>query len=110
MAQLTVNVVSLAGLLKPALAAAAGGGDTVPVTNDHTWIEVANGGGSPITVTLTDPATTPSGSAATNPTVTVTNGTTKLIRLPSSLVNPATGLVAVGYSGVTTVTVGAFTA
>jgi hypothetical protein len=110
MAQLAVTNVTLAGVLKPALSAAAGGGDTVPVSNDHTWVEVANGGGSPITVTLTDPQTTPSGSAATNPSTSVTNGTTKLIRLPSSLVNAATGLVSVGYSGVTTVTVGAFTA
>ncbi len=108
MAALTIQTMTASGLA-PTTVSAAGGGDTVAVSSgdDRTFLYINNGGGSPITVTLTDPGKTPAGSSATNPTVTVTNGTFKFIPLSPNLIDASTGLVSVGYSAVTTVTVAA---
>ena len=109
MAALTTQSVTQAGL-QESMAAASGGGDTF-TPGDRTWLEVANGGGSPITVTLTTyPTTSPWGTAIPNQTVTVTNGTTKKIGplVGSQYANPSGGQGSIAYSGVTTVTVGVF--
>ena len=45
--------------------------DTVVADPNGLILHVKNAGGSPDTVTLTDPGTTPAGSAATNPTFSV---------------------------------------
>lgn len=58
--------------------------------------------GTSTTVTFTDPGTTPSGSAATNPTVVMGATDERMIYVPQSLVNPATGLIAVAFSGALT--------
>lgn len=111
MATLTTNVISRAGLQKPALAAASGGGDAMAV-GPGMYLEVANGGGAPITVTLVVPSarTYEPNVAVTSPAISVTNGTTKLIGPidAGTFADPTTGLCTITYSGVTTVTVGAF--
>lgn len=112
MANLTVQSVDTDGL-NPALVAAAGGGDTItPADAGPHFLEVVNGGGSPITVTIDDPTSTDPGAAsAFNPdvAVSVTNGQRRLIKIDvGRYKNPSTGLVGISYSAVTSVTVGAF--
>lgn len=111
MATLTVNTVSLSGLRDDnALVAAAGGGDSFLPSKD-TYIRVNNGGGSPITVTVTtvqnDPTT---GLAIADVSVSVTNAQSRLIGpFPAeAFADPTDGLADITYSGVTSVTVGAF--
>lgn len=58
--------------------------------------------GTATTVTFTDPGTTPSGSVAANPTVVMGATDERLIYVPQSLTNPATGLIAVAFSGALT--------
>lgn len=110
MADITPAVISRAGALV-SLVAAAGGGDAIVGNAGKTYLHVKNGGGSSITVTLPFNSTAVvDGQAATSKTVTVANGTEKVIGpFPPSLYNDVNGKVQVTYSGVTTVTVGAFT-
>lgn len=109
MAALTLQVIPASGVA-PTTTAAAGGGDTVTptgLTDDRCMLQVTNGGGSPINVTLADPYTTPAGNAGTTVPVAVAAGATKLIALPIGAINPANGQVAISYSAVTSVTVAA---
>jgi hypothetical protein len=109
MASLTPAVISRTGTLQ-SLAAASAGGDNLATNTGKEFLLVANGGGAPITVTLAFAATTlVDGQAPANKTVVVTNGTTKLIgAFPPGLYNDTNGTVAITYSAVTSVTVGAF--
>jgi len=70
------------------------------------YLGVTNAGGSPDTVTISDFGTTPAGSAlpSNTYTVSVANGTSKIIHIKPSQVNPATGLVTVAHSFTTSVT------
>jgi hypothetical protein len=109
MALLTLQTITAAGLA-PATVSAAAGGDTVALasaTDAGSFLQVTNGGGSPITVTLADPGTTPAGNTTTAPAVSVAAGATKLFPLNPALVNSSTNLVSISYSAVTTVTVAA---
>jgi hypothetical protein len=111
MAVLTVNEVGLAGFRDDnALVAAAGGGDQI-LPGPTTYIRVNNGGGSPIIVTVATPGTIGnSGLAQGDVSVSVTNAQSRLIGpFPAHLfADPTDGLVDITYSGVTSVTVGAF--
>lgn len=105
MAALTSTALTLAGVA--ASAAAVASSDTIAEAQfgaNGVILRVINGGGSPDTVTITDPNTTALGSAATNPTVSVTNGTTKVILIPRSAINPSTLLATVAHSFTTSVT------
>jgi len=96
--------IPIAGVAPSAVAVAAS--DTIAeaqLGSSGAIIRVINGGGSPDTVTLTDPNTTVVGSTATNPTVSVTNGTTKTILLPRALLN-SSGVITVAHSFTTSVT------
>lgn len=109
MAALTVQTIALAGAKKATLVAATATGDTF-VNDGKTYLEVANGGVGAITVTITGQRNLPLGTSSTK-TVSVTNGTTKRIGpFPVGNYNREEDeSVVVTYSGVTTVTVGAFT-
>jgi hypothetical protein len=111
MATLTVNEVNLTGFRDDnALVAAAGGGDSF-LPGDTTYIRVNNGGGSPITVTVATPGSTGnSGLGIADVSVSVTNAQSRLIGpFPSQLFAQSDdGLADITYSGVTSVTVGAF--
>lgn len=108
MAALTVQSLVAAGLV-PTTVSAGGSGDTVSLgpTDDRVFLMVTNGGGSSITVTLTDPGTTPAGNAGTSGTATVAAAATKLIPISPALVNTSTGAVSISYSATTSVTVAA---
>jgi hypothetical protein len=105
MALLTATRPTIAGVAwSPAAVSAS---DTIAAADLGTqgaYLVVINGGASPDTVTVTDPGTTPAGSAATNPTNSVVNATTEVMRISPSFVNPATGVATVTHSFTTTVT------
>jgi hypothetical protein len=107
MALLTVQSLTSAGAAPATLVAAAGGGDTFSNTG-ACFVDVANGGGSPITVTIPAQATCDQGTLH-NITVTVPNAATRRIRVPAGTRYADTsGITTINYSGVTGVTVGAF--
>lgn len=68
------------------------------------YLVVTNGGGSPITVTVSDASKTPAGNSATTTAVSVTNGTSKVFYISPAAVDYTTNLVTVTYSGTTSVT------
>jgi hypothetical protein len=110
MATLTTQVVNRAGL-GPTYAAAAGGGDAM-ACGSGMFLHVKNGGGSPITVTLTVPAarTYEPNVAITSPQITVPATTGERMIGPvdaNTFTDPVTGLCTLTYSAVTTVTVAA---
>lgn len=74
------------------------------VQNDRLILHVKNASGGAITVTITDPGLTPSGSAATNPVVSVPAAGERMIFLNPNLTNPATGLIVVTFSSTASVT------
>ena len=110
MATLTTNSINRAGIAG-ALGAATGGGDAAVCSTDN-YLEVNNGGGAPITVTLAIPAGASSypNVAYTNTAVSVTNGQRRLIGplTPALYQDPVTSLCTITYSAVTSVTVGVF--
>lgn len=106
MATLAYVQVGIAGT-NPGLAAATGGGDKVPV-NDRGFLMVVNGGGGSINVTVAVPGNTKYGEANPDKVIAVAAGATKLIGpFPADLADPSDGLVAISYSGVSSVTVAA---
>jgi hypothetical protein len=109
MATLTTQPITRAGTLITPVAA-AGGGDAMAVGSGM-FLEVVNGGGSSITVTLAVPAarTYEPNVAITSPVITVVNATTRWIGPvdAATFADPVTGLCTITYSGVTTVTVAA---
>ena len=108
MAVLPVNSVTRAGLSEAGLFnAATAGGDLLP-NDGRQWIEVINGSGSAVTVTVygyVDGASV----AIKTYTVPLTTGRYKIGPFPPGTFNNASNQVAIGYSAVTTVTVAAFT-
>lgn len=70
------------------------------------YLDVINGGGSSDTVTIKDFGTTAAGNAlgSNQYTVAVANGTSKVIFIKPSQVDPSTGLVTVSHSFTTSVT------
>jgi hypothetical protein len=106
MATLTKQVVTTAGLAD-SLASAAGGGDQFTNTGNE-WLEVLNGGGASIDVTIATPATA-NGEPIADRVVAVAAGARKKIGpFNPSIFNDSSGYVQVTYSAVTSVTVGVF--
>jgi hypothetical protein len=107
MALLATQSIPLSGV-QPSLAAAAGGGDTF-TPGSNLFLYVNNGGGAPITVTVTTPGTV-RGQAISDLSVSVTNAQARFIRISPAdfFADPTTGLGNITYSAVTTVTVGVF--
>lgn len=105
MALLPIQQMTAAGL-QPSLAAAAGGGDTVQGVDDRCWLEVSNADATPTNVTIGDPGKTPAGSSGSPAAVAVANGAVrKQIPMGPGNVDPATALVSITYSKVTSLTV-----
>lgn len=106
MAQLAVQQASLSGT-PVTYTAAAGGGDTFTLPHDAVALRVKNGGGSPITVSVAFPGTTPYGVANPVRTTSSIAAAAEVVigPIPPSAVDVSTGLVSVTYSGVTSVTV-----
>jgi hypothetical protein len=94
----------LAGnVVTPVTPTNAGAGDTF-VGGQGIMLYCNNGGGSPITVTITTPETVEGILTVQDRVITVTNATFKMIPLPSRYNDPATGLGTVIFSSNTTVT------
>lgn len=104
MATLTAQAIGLAGT-NPTYASAAAGGDKVS-PGDRSFIHVKNGGGSSVTVTLTATASV-RGQTVGNVTVSVPAAGERMVGPLTSdlLAGPTDGLVAVGYSSATSVTI-----
>lgn len=108
MATLAVTPISRAGLDVTGVAADAALSDEFPNTGFE-FVEIKNGGGAPITVTL-DIKPTLDGAAVVDPTVSISNGVTKIIGpFPPAFYNDSTTQRAkVSYSAVTSVTIKVF--
>lgn len=107
MAALTAFTPTVAGVANAGAAVAAS--DTIDQSilgARGAYLEVINGGGSPDTVTIKDFGTTRAGNALTSNqyTVSVSNGTSKVIWIRPEQVDPSTGLVTVAHSFTTSVT------
>ncbi len=106
MATLAYQQVAIAGTALT-LAAASAGGDKLPPGGT---LVVRNSSVASINVTIAVPGNTKYGLANPDLVVAVAAAAEKLIGpLPQDLADPIDGLVAVTYSAVTDVTVGAFT-
>lgn len=103
MATLATQVIAQAGTAIT-FAAAAGGGDACATGSDVKLL-VKNGSGSPITVTLVTPGKVDGDLDITDRAVTVAAGATTGIPVTDRYLDPVTGLAAITYSAVTTVTV-----
>lgn len=103
---LTVNQISRAGVALGPTAANVDGHSLVHY--DNLILYVANGGGSPITVTIQTPGTVDS-LAVADRTVTVPNGSNRFIGpFPKAHYRQSDGTVYVDFSDVTSVTAAAF--
>ncbi|GLZ62877.1 hypothetical protein [Micromonospora sp. NBRC 107095] len=105
MALMTAVRPTAAGTLTPPSAVSAS--DTISA-NDlgsrGAYLLVANGGGSPITVTVSDASRTPAGNAGTTTAQSVANATTKSFYISPAAVDFTTNVVTVTFSGTTSVT------
>jgi hypothetical protein len=103
MAILTVATVTRAGVDTAGVAADVAGDEWVNTGQE--FVEVKNGSGAGITVTL-DIQGTIDGAAATDPTVAIGAGVTKIIGpFPTGIYNnQTTNRARIGYSAVTTIT------
>lgn len=112
MAAITVQEVDFQGAVITESAAAAGG-DTVK-NDGRTYIQITNGGGSSITATITAQKSSVvkvgyGDLAIADQDVTIAAGVTKIIGpFPTDRFNNSYGSIEVGYSAVTSVTIGAF--
>jgi len=105
MAEITVQEIAITGL-EETFVSAAGGGDTFK-NDGRTFFHAKNGSGADQTLTFTTPGKI-HGVAIADPTVVVTAGEERLIGpFDPSIFNNASGLVAVSYSAVTSLTVSA---
>jgi hypothetical protein len=105
---LTLTTPTLAGVAWTPAAVSAS--DTINMaavpggTTRGCWLVVINGGGSPDLVTVVDSGRTPANSVATNPSNTVTNGTSEAMFIPALAQDPNTNQVTVTHSFTTSVT------
>jgi len=105
-AALTATTPLVTGVATPGAAVSAS--DTIDqgtLGGNGCLLEILNGGASSDTVTISDFGTTTAGNPlpSNTYTVTVANGTNKVIVIRPSQINPATGLVTVAHSFTTSV-------
>jgi hypothetical protein len=109
-----ITVTSVPGQSKVTVAGAAVAlTDTIAAADIGTngvLLQVINGAGAPITVTISDPNTTAVGNVGTTTAQSVANATDGWFRILPGHVNPATGVATVTYSSITTITYKAFKA
>lgn len=102
-----ISAVSVTSTATTVTAAAVSASDTIAAADigvNGVLLNVINGAGSPINVTLSDPGTTPVGNVGTAVAQAVANGTDRWFRIGPNHVNPATGVATVTYSSATTIT------
>ncbi len=106
MAVLSVQSISTAGR-NPTFVAAAGGGDEFPNAGRE-YLEVINGSGVSVNVTITTPASVDGEPVADRVVAVPAAERRKIGPFPTGVFNAADGNVDVAYSAVTSVTVGVF--
>jgi hypothetical protein len=116
MALLTLQNITTSGLNVSTTSAAAGG-DTIPAGApgiERAWLQVTNGGGASITVTVAPVSPTsiraPGVGTVAVPNISVAvpaSGTRHIGPFSQAYIDPTTGLTSVTYSAVTSVTVAA---
>lgn len=102
-----LTAVSVTSTATNVAGAAVSASDTIAAADIGTngaLLNVTNGSGGSINVTLLDPGTTGVGNVGTTVAQAVANATDRWFRLSPQHVNPATGVATVTYSGTTTVT------
>lgn len=88
-------------------AAAVSSSDTISgsdIGTNGALLQVLNGSGASINVTISDPGTTAIGNAGTTVPQAVPAGADRWFRLSPAHVNPSTGVATVAYSATTSVT------
>ncbi|HEY4721446.1 MAG TPA: hypothetical protein VII92_06340 [Anaerolineae bacterium] len=107
MAAITIQTLTDAGVV-PTYAACTAGGDTF-ANDGKTILHIKNGHTSSQTVTFTSVVSDPPpGTAVANEVITVANASEKMVKpVKQSGFNDASGLVAVTYSGVVSLTIAA---
>jgi tryptophan synthase beta subunit len=106
-AALTAFTPTVAGVANAGAAVAASDTiDQATLGSRGVFLEIINGNASSDTVTIKDFGSTGAGNSLTSNqyTVSVTNGTSKVIHVKPSQVDPSTGLVTVTHSVTATVT------
>lgn len=107
MAALTATTPTVAGVATPGAAVSASDTiDQATLGSNGCLLEILNGNASSDTVTIKDFGSTAAGNQLTSNqyTVTVANGTNKVIFVKASQVDPSTGLVTITHSVTATVT------
>lgn len=102
-----LTAVSVTSTATTVTGAAVSASDTIAAADigvNGALLNVNNGSGGSINVTLLDPGTTGVGNAGTTVPQAVANGADRWFRITPAHVNPATGVATVTYSGTTTVT------
>jgi len=103
-----ITVASVPGQTAVAVAGAAvASSDTIAAADIGTsgvLLNVINGSGSSINVTISDPGTTAVGNAGTTSAQAVANGADRWFRILPGHVNPSTNVATVSYSATTSVT------
>lgn len=102
-----LTAVSVTPAATTVTAAAVSSSDTIAASDigvNGALLNVINGSGASINVTLSDPGTTDVGNAGTTTPQAVAAGADRWFRLTPFHVNPATGVATVSYSATTTVT------
>ena len=105
MALLAKTAIAQAGAARPALTAAAAGGDTFK-PGDDTYFIAANGSGGSITVTIDSLQLSNFGTDKDIVAIVPAGQTWEMGPFPNSRFRNANGVATVSYSGVTTLTVG----
>lgn len=103
MADYAPDIITVTGVTPTPRTAASG--DKLSSPGDHKLLRVINGGGAPITLTITVPGSTAYGVANPVKTYSVTNATSKTIPIYQVYGDPADGgKVALSWSATTSVT------
>lgn len=82
----------------------AASGDKISGAGNRVFVNVANGGGSPITLTITPTGNTGYGVALPAKVFTIANGVQRDCPVLADYANPADGLVTLVWSATTSVT------
>ena len=101
-----LTAVSVTGTATNVAAAAVSTSDTIAAGDIGTrgcLLNVINGAGAPINVTLVDPGTTSAGNPATAPPQAVANATDRWFYVSPALVDLATQVATVTFSSATTI-------
>lgn len=102
-----LTAVSVLTTATTATAAAVSTSDTIAAADigvNGALLNVINGAGAPINVTLVDPGRTPAANTTTAPAQAVANGTDRWFLVTANHVDPSSGVATVTFSSATSIT------